>query len=611
MEEVMQVKNVGLMAVASRGFLSIVAFAVAILLTGCPAVFNGEDSEDTEDQVAEPTFSPVPGEYESSIELTIDSNESATVYYTLDGSDPNPSATQYTGTAITISETTTIKAIATTANMLDSGIAEGVYTILQDNTDDGEEEGSSETEQTGYKIIYNGNGSTGGTTPSPTYDSGRGAIVAPPGDLVKQNFVFDAWNTKADGSGTEYDPNLVAPLNLDDSDLTLYADWRNPRLIFRAEGLRVNSLEAAADDTVTLYVGTGGVSPEDATPVGWEVRGGDGTQYLFGDDFTMPSSDTIMDAVNWRNMLWEDVVISGDGETMAAVAGGGSIYISTDGGSTWNTSTGAGTRQWSSITMSDDAKYLVAVVDGGSVWLSQDSGSTWSESLKTAKDWRSITVSDDGEHLAAVADGDPTITISNDSGETWQTKDVSEKLTNDQPTWQGINSSANGGILHAIASNEKILRSPNQGGNWFAKYETQSYNDIDRSDNGQYWIAAASELSDTWEGNIFISENQGVDWEKLAPFGRTRSRWNLVTVSNDGGAIIASTVDEVRYAPNGVNDEFDSSSKGFERGSGIGGVDALSMSDSGSKALVAVNDGLLYLTSDGGATWEPLEVPDE
>jgi hypothetical protein len=79
--------------------------------------------------VATPTFSVAAGTYTStkSVELAC-ATGGATIYYTLDGSTPTDGSTEYTGTAISVSETKTIKAIAKKGSDY-SNVASATYTI--------------------------------------------------------------------------------------------------------------------------------------------------------------------------------------------------------------------------------------------------------------------------------------------------------------------------------------------------------------------------------------------------------------------------------------------------------------------------------------------------
>ena len=79
--------------------------------------------------VATPVFSLTEGTYteEQSVAITCET-EGADIYYTIDGNDPSANSTEYSQ-AITISETTTLKAIAI-KDGVSSGIASATYTIV-------------------------------------------------------------------------------------------------------------------------------------------------------------------------------------------------------------------------------------------------------------------------------------------------------------------------------------------------------------------------------------------------------------------------------------------------------------------------------------------------
>jgi hypothetical protein len=75
-----------------------------------------------------------------------------------------------------------------------------------------------------YTITYNENGATGGSVPvdSNEYESGETVTVLDnTGSLVKTEYAFDCWNTKADGSGI---PEAASStFTMGSADVTLYA----------------------------------------------------------------------------------------------------------------------------------------------------------------------------------------------------------------------------------------------------------------------------------------------------------------------------------------------------------------------------------------------------
>lgn len=73
-------------------------------------------------------------------------------------------------------------------------------------------------------LVYNGNGSTGGTVPAPVeYDKGATVTVAGnTGGLVKTGFDFAGWNTLENGSGITYQGGSTFAIN---ANTTLYALW--------------------------------------------------------------------------------------------------------------------------------------------------------------------------------------------------------------------------------------------------------------------------------------------------------------------------------------------------------------------------------------------------
>lgn len=77
-----------------------------------------------------PAFTPTGGTYSGAQQVTInDTLSGANIYYTLDGTMPTTNSTLYTG-AITISQSATLNAIATSNGYANSGVASAAYTIV-------------------------------------------------------------------------------------------------------------------------------------------------------------------------------------------------------------------------------------------------------------------------------------------------------------------------------------------------------------------------------------------------------------------------------------------------------------------------------------------------
>jgi len=76
-----------------------------------------------------PTFIPAPGTYSGVQQVTMSTKTAgATIYYTTNGSAPTTSSAKYTG-PISISATTTVKAMAVASGLSNSTITAGTYNI--------------------------------------------------------------------------------------------------------------------------------------------------------------------------------------------------------------------------------------------------------------------------------------------------------------------------------------------------------------------------------------------------------------------------------------------------------------------------------------------------
>src|SRR5205085_11805280 len=84
-------------------------------------------------RVATPSFSPAPGSYTGSVNVTLsDTTSGAVIHCTTDGSAPT--ANSSVCTSLTLTTTTSIQAIAVASGYSDSAVASGTYTIISGTT---------------------------------------------------------------------------------------------------------------------------------------------------------------------------------------------------------------------------------------------------------------------------------------------------------------------------------------------------------------------------------------------------------------------------------------------------------------------------------------------
>ena len=74
-----------------------------------------------------------------------------------------------------------------------------------------------------YRIIYDGNGSDGGTVPEPTRHRYNSKVTIASETPARTGYTFYCWNTEKSGNGDDY--RSENELTIGDKDLSLYARW--------------------------------------------------------------------------------------------------------------------------------------------------------------------------------------------------------------------------------------------------------------------------------------------------------------------------------------------------------------------------------------------------
>ena len=122
----------GLIRSGWRRSCGLARFAVVLIAAGfCSGCGSGGSGTAVTPPPAAlaPTFSPSPGTYTAAQVVNLaDSSLAASIYYTLDGTNPTTASSQYSA-PMNISTTTTINAFATAPGLSASSITSGTYTI--------------------------------------------------------------------------------------------------------------------------------------------------------------------------------------------------------------------------------------------------------------------------------------------------------------------------------------------------------------------------------------------------------------------------------------------------------------------------------------------------
>ncbi len=148
------------------------------------------------------------------------------------------------------------------------------------------------------KIIYNANGGTGAM--ADTTGVTDEVVQISTNTFTRAGYTFTGWNTKADGSGTDYSEGANYTLTAD--DLTLYAQWQaNPsKIVYNANGGTGTMADTTGVTDQTVQIATNGFSRTGYTFTGWNTKAdGSGASYSEGDNYTL-TADTLTLYAQWQ-----------------------------------------------------------------------------------------------------------------------------------------------------------------------------------------------------------------------------------------------------------------------------------------------------------------------
>ena len=181
-----------------------------------------------------------------------------------------------------------------------------------------------------YTVAFNANGGTGSmSNQSFTYDQSQSLTA---NAFTRTNYAFKNWNTKADGSGTNYtDKQSVSNLTTtNDETVTLYAQWTkvhtitwnvagdesNTTTVLDGEKVVLPSDPKSCSDVYTTFVGwytepAGGESNPSAAPLGTQITAttepdGDKTYYAVWADGSSEGGEELKTTLDFSsNENWK------------------------------------------------------------------------------------------------------------------------------------------------------------------------------------------------------------------------------------------------------------------------------------------------------------------
>lgn len=232
------------------------------------------------------------------------------------------------------------------------------------------------------------------------------------------------------------------------------------------------------------------------------------------------------------------------------------LHRTMDFGVTWNIMQPAGsnTHNWVDFDMSIDGRYQITAYQTGYVYSSSDSGNTWIKAgipQDKARDWSAVGLSANGTiQLAAKQD---SVFISEDAGSNWSLLPLTGIPSND---WKQMKVSADGSTT-LIAD--------------FLDY-------------------------------VFILTDTGYYWNALDPKGDMSTiNWTDFALSGSGDSILILTYKDIYWSTD-AGDNFSVITTGIDT-TGLLWESAW-LSPDGQHIMLTTYGGRIYLSVDGGQTWE-------
>ncbi|MGC4086686.1 MAG: FISUMP domain-containing protein [Polyangiaceae bacterium] len=237
-----------------------------------------------------------------------------------------------------------------------------------------------------YSVTYNKNGALSGTIPtdSKAYQEGETVtVLANPGALARRGYVFNGWNTKSDGKGTNYasgsgtfpmgtiNVTLFAKWIIQDASGNIYTDvtigpqvWvvENLRTLKYNDGTTITTVNGNCDGTGHVWAGDPiygayydghAVRTGKLAPTGWRVSTVTDWQQLIAT--TQDNAKSIASTLNWVSSTSTGAV--GNNQSLNNSTGFYALPAGYYSAVSTRTRTGSETRFWTTNFYTEESSY--------------------------------------------------------------------------------------------------------------------------------------------------------------------------------------------------------------------------------------------------------------
>jgi photosystem II stability/assembly factor-like uncharacterized protein/phage baseplate assembly protein W len=293
------------------------------------------------------------------------------------------------------------------------------------------------------------------------------------------------------------------------------------------------------------------------------------------------------------NVQWACASCSSDGKVIYAGSSGASLYVSTNGGTSWTDVSPVAAQVWTGVACSADGSHVVVTSSYGKVWASSDYGDTWTE-VKTASYYHAPACDSTGEIVVIGLDYTPLyskVYRSTNQGGAWS--DITPAGMAGYTVIRGIAMSSDGATIYASNYGGRIWKSTNGGTSWA---EVRPAGDADEN-----WasICCSSDGSIVYAvvtgGRAYVSTNGGTSWTETGPAVGTNHAW--ITVRCDAAADVVMITSDDTGSDGKVFISTDSGANWVEHtpaGVFLLGWQAAAASSDGSTLIAGVDGGRLF-----------------